>query len=38
MIKQKSATMNLSIEEFTKENLALALYGNHTWHAGHGHR
>jgi hypothetical protein len=29
MIKQKSATVNLTIEEFTKENLALALYGNH---------
>ncbi len=28
MIKQKSATVNLTIEEFTKENLALALYGN----------
>ena len=29
MVKQKSATVNLTIEEFTKENLALALYGNH---------
>lgn len=29
MIKQKSATINLTIEEFTKENLALALYGSH---------
>ena len=29
MIKQKSATVNLTIEEFTKENLALALYGNY---------
>jgi hypothetical protein len=29
MIKSKSATINLSIEEFTKENLALALYGTH---------
>jgi hypothetical protein len=29
MVKQKSATVNLSIEEFTKENLALALYGNY---------
>jgi hypothetical protein len=29
MVKQKSATLNLTIEEFTKENLALALYGNH---------
>lgn len=27
MIKSKSATISLSIEEFTKENLALALYG-----------
>lgn len=27
MVKQKSATVNLTIEEFTKENLALALYG-----------
>lgn len=30
MIKQKSATVTLTIEEFTKENLALALYGNYT--------
>jgi hypothetical protein len=29
MVKQKSATVNLTIDEFTKENLALALYGNH---------
>ena len=29
MVKQKSATVNLTIEEFTKENLALALYGTH---------
>jgi hypothetical protein len=29
MVKQKSATVKLTIEEFTKENLALALYGNH---------
>jgi hypothetical protein len=29
MIKSKSATINLAIEEFTKENLALALYGTH---------
>ena len=28
MVKQKSAMVNLTIEEFTKENLALALYGN----------
>lgn len=28
LIKQKSATVSLTIEEFTKENLALALYGN----------
>lgn len=35
LIKQKSATVNLTIEEFTKENLALALYGNHiTGNAG----
>lgn len=27
MIKSKSATITLAIEEFTKENLALALYG-----------
>ena len=29
MIKTKSAMITLAIEEFTKENLALALYGNH---------
>ena len=29
MVKQKSATVTLTIEEFTKENLALALYGTH---------
>ena len=29
MIKSKSASINLAIEEFTKENLALALYGTH---------
>lgn len=29
MIKSKSATVVLTIEEFTKENLALALYGTH---------
>lgn len=29
LVKQKSATVALTIEEFTKENLALALYGNH---------
>lgn len=29
MVKQKSATVNLTIEEFTRENLALALYGNY---------
>lgn len=29
MVKQKSATVSLTIEEFTKDNLALALYGNH---------
>lgn len=28
MIKQKSATVTLTLEEFTKENLALALYGH----------
>lgn len=27
MIKQKSASVNLTLEEFSKENLALALYG-----------
>ncbi len=34
MVKQKSATVNLIIEEFTKENLALALYGNHVTGTG----
>lgn len=34
MVKQKSATVNLTIEEFTKENLALALYGNHVTGTG----
>lgn len=29
LVKQKSATVALTIEEFTKENLALALYGNY---------
>ena len=29
MVKQKSATIKLTIEEFTKENLSLALYGNY---------
>ncbi len=29
MGKQKNATVSLTIEEFTKENLALALYGSH---------
>ena len=39
MVKQKSATVNLTIEEFTKENLALALYGNHVVGTpGTGHR
>ena len=28
MVKQKAATIMLTIEEFTKENLALALYGS----------
>jgi len=28
MIKQKSASVNLTLEEFTAENLALALYGS----------
>ena len=27
MVKSKSASVNLTIEEFTAENLALALYG-----------
>jgi len=30
MIKQKGATAMLTIEEFTKENLALAMYSHHT--------
>jgi hypothetical protein len=34
MIKQKSATIMLTIEEFTKENLALALYGSYQIGAG----
>lgn len=34
MVKQKSATVMLTIEEFTKENLALALYGNYLATAG----
>lgn len=34
MIKQKSATVMLTIEEFTKENLSLALYGSHVATAG----
>lgn len=29
MVKQKSATVSLTLEEFTRENLALALYGNY---------
>lgn len=29
MVKSKSATVSLTIEEFTRENLALALYGTH---------
>ncbi len=29
IVKQKNATVSLTIEEFTKENLALALYGSH---------
>jgi hypothetical protein len=29
LVKQKSATVALTIEEFIKENLALALYGNY---------
>lgn len=28
MVKQKSATVTLTVEEFTPDNLALALYGN----------
>jgi len=34
LVKQKSATVALTIEEFTKENLALALYGNHVTGSG----
>jgi len=34
LVKQKSATVALTIEEFTKENLALALYGNHVTDSG----
>lgn len=34
LVKQKSATVALTIEEFTKENLALALYGSHVAAAG----
>jgi len=34
LVKQKSATVALTIEEFTPENLSLALYGNHTTDAG----
>ncbi len=34
MIKSKSATITLAIEEFTKENLALALYGTHVTTTG----
>lgn len=34
LVKQKSATVMLTIEEFTKENLALALYGNHITGSG----
>jgi hypothetical protein len=34
LVKQKSATVLLTIEEFTKENLALALYGNHVTGTG----
>lgn len=30
MVKQKSAALSLTLEAFTPENLALALYGNHT--------
>jgi len=30
MVKQKNASVSMTIEEFTKENLALALYGNYT--------
>jgi hypothetical protein len=34
MVKQKSATVMLTIEEFTKENLALALYGSFVQNQG----
>lgn len=34
LVKQKSATVMLTIEEFTKENLALALYGNYVTGTG----
>lgn len=34
LVKQKSASVTLTIEEFTKENLALALYGNHVTDTG----
>ena len=34
LVKQKSATVALTIEEFTKENLALALYGNYVIGSG----
>ncbi len=34
LVKQKSATVALTIEEFTKENLSLALYGNHVTGTG----
>lgn len=34
LVKQKSATVALTIEEFTKENLSLALYGNHVTDVG----
>lgn len=33
-MKQKSATVALTIEEFTKENLSLALYGSHVTGSG----
>ena len=34
LVKQKSATVALTIEEFTKENLSLALYGSHVTGSG----
>jgi hypothetical protein len=34
MVKSKSASLSLTIEEFTRENLALALYGTHVTTAG----